>query len=70
MADLLSKFIDWASEYFAHRKGMLPLIGIILIAINLILVSILPEMTIARTNLFMHIGMIVALFGLMLAWAL
>lgn len=27
-------FLDWFSNFFAHRKGLLPLIGLILILIN------------------------------------
>ncbi len=66
-----SKLIDIASDYFAHRKGLLPLVGIIMITLNLIVVSIFPsDWFIVRTNILMHFGQIVALFGLMLAWAL
>jgi hypothetical protein len=71
MTEWLSKTIDWASNYFAHRKGLLPLTGICLIIINLILVSILPaDWYLVTSNLFLHIGLIVAIFGIMLAWAL
>jgi hypothetical protein len=71
MIEWLSKSIDWASNYFAHRKGLLPLIGISLIIVNLIVVSILPaDWYLVYSNLFLHIGLIVALFGIMLAWAL
>ena len=31
----LSRLIDNASNYFAHRKGLLPLIGIIFVAVAL-----------------------------------
>lgn len=59
------------SEYFAHRKGLLPLIGIGFIVINLILQIVLPpESFMAYSNLFLHIGLIVTIFGMMLAWAL
>ena len=33
----LSKLVDRASDYFAHRKGLLPLIGIVLVMINFVL---------------------------------
>ena len=66
----MSKFLDRASEFLAHRKGLLPIIGILLIALNLILQFILPGNLIASSNLFLHIGLIIALIGLMLAWAL
>ena len=59
------------SEYLAHRKGLLPLIGVALIIINLILQFILPSGSLlTETNLFLHLGLIIAILGLMLAWAL
>ena len=66
----MSKFLDRMSEYLAHRKGLLPIIGIFLIVCNLIIQFILPGSLLATSNLFLHIGLIVAIFGLMLAWAL
>lgn len=67
----LSKLVDDASNYFAHRKGLLPLIGIVLIIINFILPFIFGLDTfVTASNLFLHLGVIVAIFGLMLAWAL
>lgn len=66
----MSKFLDHMSEFLAHRKGLLPIIGIALILINLIIQFILPGNLIATSNLFMHVGLVVAIFGLMLAWAL
>lgn len=67
---MISKFLDWASEYFAHRKGLLPIIGLVMIVINLLIQFILPGSSIASTNLFLHIGLVTAIFGLMLSWAL
>lgn len=67
---MISKFLDTISEFLAHRKGLLPIIGIVFIVINLILQFIIPGTLLATSNLFMHIGLIVAIFGLMLAWAL
>ncbi len=67
----MSKLLDLLSEFLAHRKGLLPLIGIGLILLNLVLQFLLPTGNILLTsNLFLHIGLVVALFGLMLAWAL
>jgi hypothetical protein len=66
----MSKLLDHMSEFLAHRKGLLPIIGLILIVINLIIQFIFPGSFLATTNLSLHIGLIVAIFGLMLAWAL
>jgi hypothetical protein len=68
---LLSKLVDNASNYFAHRKGLLPLIGILLVIINYILPFIFGlDNVITGSNLFLHLGVIIAIFGMMLAWAL
>jgi hypothetical protein len=66
----LSKMVDSASNYFAHRKGLLPLLGILLVVINFILPFIFGLNVITGSNLFLHLGVIVAIFGLMLSWAL
>jgi hypothetical protein len=66
----MSKLLDRMSEYLAHRKGLLPLVGLFLILINLIIQFIFPGGFLAGTNLFLHIGLIVAILGLMLSWAL
>ena len=67
---MISRLLDFMSNYLAHRKGLLPLIGIGLIFINLLLAIIIPGSFLVTTNLFLHIGLITAIFGLMLAWAL
>lgn len=67
----LSRLVDRASDYFAHRKGLLPLIDILLVIINFILPFIFGlDNLITGSNLFLHLGVIVAIFGMMLAWAL
>ncbi len=70
MLNWFSKFLDRLSEYLAHRKGLLPLIGLLFILLNLILQFLLPPGWVRDSHLFLHIGVILAIFGLMLAWAL
>ena len=70
MINWLSKFLDRASEYLARRKGLLPLVGIALIILNFLIVSIFPDGFLVETNLFLHLGLVIALVGLMLSWAL
>jgi hypothetical protein len=69
MTQWLSKFVDQASEFFAHRKGLLPIVGIGLVAVNLVIRLAAPGW-LASTDLFLHLGVIIAIFGLMLSWAL
>lgn len=67
---MISKFLDRLSEFLAHRKGLLPIVGLLLIVVNLVVQFVLPGSLLAVSNLFLHVGLIVAIFGLMLAWAL
>lgn len=65
----LSKTIDKLSEFLAHRKGLLPLIGLLFIFANLV-VQFFSAGWLADSNLLLHVGLAIAIFGLMLAWAL
>ncbi len=66
----MSKMVDWLSEFLAHRKGLLPLIGIAFITVNLLFQFVLPPGWLVSSNLFLHLGLIIAILGLMIAWAL
>ena len=66
----MSKMFDALSEFLARRKGLLPLIGLALILANLLLQFILPPGWLVSSNLLLHVGLIVAILGLMVAWAL
>ena len=70
MIKWLSNFLDRASDYLARRKGLLPLVGIALIILNFLIVSIFADGFLVETNLFLHLGLVIALIGLMLSWAL
>jgi len=67
---MISKLLDRLSEYLARRKGLFPILGIVMILLNLLIQFLLPGSLLATTNLFLHIGLVTAIFGLMLAWAL
>lgn len=69
MIRFLSKLLDNASEYFAARKGLLPLLGIVLVIINFLVRLFVPGW-LSNSDLFLHVGIIVAIFGLILARAL
>jgi membrane-bound ClpP family serine protease len=66
----LSNLIDKASDYFARRKGLLPLIGIALVIVNFILPLLVQPNFFTLSNFFLHLGVIVAIFGIMLGRAL
>lgn len=67
--EILSKIIDKLASFLAARKGLLPLTGIALVIINYLL-PLLTSHYIATSNLFLHLGVIIAVLGIMLAWAL
>jgi uncharacterized membrane protein len=70
MLEKFSRFLDRASDFLAYRKGLLPLIGIVLIILNGFL-QFLPAIGwVAESNLLLHIGVIIAIIGIMTAWAL
>lgn len=57
------------SEFLANRKGLLPLIAILFILLNFFLRLVAPGW-LAGSDLFLHLGIIIAILGFMLAWAL
>lgn len=69
MYQWLNKMVDRLSDYLAQRKGLLPIIGLLFIIVNLCL-QFTATGWVQASNLFLHIGLILAILGFMLAWAL
>jgi hypothetical protein len=69
MLEKFSHLLDRISEFLAARKGLLPLIGILLVTLNFVF-QFLPAGWLSTSDLFLHLGVIVAVLGIMLAWAL
>ena len=65
----LSKLIDKLSAFFAAYKGLLPVVGIMLIIGNFI-ITLISNGFMAQSNLLLHAGVIVAILGFMLGLAL
>lgn len=61
----MNKLLDQLSHFLGDRPGLLPLIGILLIVLNLFL-QFLPANWFSETNLLLHIGLIVSLLGMLL----
>jgi hypothetical protein len=70
MGQQINGWLDFLSENLARRKGLLPITGILLILINFGLQFFPGLGLIVETDLFLHLGLIVALIGVMVAWAL
>lgn len=69
MIPWLSKVVDRLSEFFANRKGLLPILAILLAIINYIL-QLTTTGWVTDTNLLLHLSLIVGILGFMLARAL
>lgn len=67
MDDFINRFVDNAAEFLAKRPGLLPLIGLALVVLNFLL-QIFPGSGnwIVDTNFFLHLGLVLAIFGLLL----
>lgn len=64
----MSRFLDWLSDFFATYPGLLPLLGLLLILINLIL-QIFPGPDggwFVESNVCLHLGLILAMIGFLL----
>jgi hypothetical protein len=70
MMQRLNNLLDRVSEYLAHRKGLLPIIGLIFVILNGILQFIPSLDGIADTHVLLHIGVIISILGILIAWAL
>ncbi len=72
MDERVNKMVDDANDLFAKRPGLLPLLGVLLIVLDLLL-QIFPgpgSGWFVDSNIVMHIGIIMAIIGLLLARAL
>ena len=66
----INSALDRISEYLASRKGLLPLVGLGLVVLNAIMQFTPSTGWLAESNLFLHLGVILAIIGFLLAWAL
>jgi hypothetical protein len=66
----ISAVLDVISAYLAKRKGLLPFLGILLVIVNGILQIYPGAGWLVATNLLLHLGVVIALLGILLAWAL
>ena len=62
--------LDRLSNFFAARKGLPVIIGIVLILVYGVLQFFPGLGWVVSANLFLHLGIILALVGVLLAWAL
>jgi len=70
MKNQANKFLDVLSNFLAQRKGLLPIMGMAFIVINWLLQIFSVPGWPVETNLFLHLGVILSILGILLAWAL
>ena len=70
MKDFFNSSIDTLSNFLAIRKGLLPLIGLLLVMINWIF-QFFPSLGwLVSSNTLLHFGIILSILGFLVAWAL
>jgi hypothetical protein len=70
MAEKFNNILDRLSEFLAHRKGLLPMLGILMVAANAVLQFLPASGWLGESNLLLHLGIILSILGILLAWAL
>lgn len=70
MMERFNNTLDRISEFLAHRKGLLPLLGLFLVVINFFIQFFPTVGWISESNFLLHIGVMVAILGFLIAWAL
>ena len=68
----MNELVDKLNDFFATRPGLLPMIGIALVILNLLL-QIFPgpgSGWLVDSNLFLHLGVILSVVGILLIRAL
>jgi hypothetical protein len=66
----LNHLLDELSEFIARRKGLLPVLGILLIMGNYVIQFIPWFGWFSTSNFLLHFGIVLAIIGVLLAWAL
>lgn len=70
MKNKFNHWLDTLSEGLSKRKGLLPMLGILMVALNLVLQFASGSGWLVESNFFLHLGVILGLLGMLLAWAL
>jgi hypothetical protein len=70
MLDKFNFFLDSTADFIAHRKGLIPLLAILLIILNFGLKFLPGTGWLVESDFFLHFGVITAIMGFLLAWAL
>lgn len=70
MLNRFNQFLDVLSEFLSQRKGLLPLVGILLVLLNFIFGFFSGLGWFSESDLLLHLGIILGMLGFLIAWAL
>jgi capsular polysaccharide biosynthesis protein len=69
MLKQINRLLDKLSEFLAHRKGLIPIIGLVLVLVSFVF-QFFPGSWPGESDILLHLGVILAIIGFLLAWAL
>ena len=70
MKQKVNTLFDRLSEYLSQRKGLLPLTGVLLVIANFALQFVPGAGWLGSSDLLLHTGIVLAIIGFLIAWAL
>lgn len=63
MSKYFAALLEKISDYLSTRKGLLPILGFVLVVLNLLLTVVFPDSATARYNIFLHLGILISIAG-------
>ncbi|HZD10615.1 MAG TPA: hypothetical protein VE553_04665 [Candidatus Binatia bacterium] len=67
MDEWINSLVERVNDFLVRKPGALPLFGVGLIVVNFVLQLFPgPDAWIARSNLLLHVGLVLSLIGLLL----
>lgn len=70
MDKFILNILDKSADFMAERPGFLPILGIVFILINFLLQIFPGGGWIVDSNLFLHLGLVIGIIGLLIIRAL
>ena len=70
MDKFILNLLDKSADFMAERPGFLPIVGVVFILINLLLQIFPGSGWVVESNLFLHIGLVIGIIGLLIIRAL
>ena len=67
--DAFNRMLDRLSDFLAARKGLLPMLGMLLVVLNFVARLTLTGW-LTESDVLLHLGVVLAILGFLLAWAL